>query len=73
MFAQCIRCPIEYKRVESWDAAEGPLPNADVQYPTLGAPAAFLCTANACSANACSAPMPSADVLAKKLAKIAGN
>ncbi|HSZ55788.1 MAG TPA: hypothetical protein VK797_09015 [Tepidisphaeraceae bacterium] len=68
MFAQSIRCPIEYKRVEWWDAAEGPLPNADVQYPTLAAPAAFLCTANACSA-----PIPSGDVLAKKLARIAGN
>ena len=38
-----------YKRVEWWDPSEGPLPYADVEYPTLSHPAAFLCTATTCS------------------------
>jgi len=38
-----------YERLEWWDPAEGPLPNADVQYPALPHAAAFLCTATACS------------------------
>jgi uncharacterized protein YyaL (SSP411 family) len=38
-----------YKRIEWWDRAEGPLPQADVQYPTLPHAAAFLCTASTCS------------------------
>jgi len=38
-----------YKRVEWWDKSEGPLPHADVQYPTLPRAAAFLCTATTCS------------------------
>jgi len=38
-----------YKRVEWWDPAEGPLPFADVQYPSLPHAAAFLCTASTCS------------------------
>ena len=39
-----------YKRVEWWDPSEGPLPRADVQYPSLPHAAAFLCTASTCSA-----------------------
>jgi uncharacterized protein YyaL (SSP411 family) len=38
-----------YKRVEWYDEAEGPLPNADVEYPHFGVPAAFVCTGTACS------------------------
>ncbi len=38
-----------YKRVELWDRNEGELPNADVTYPVLTKPAAFLCTNNRCS------------------------
>ena len=38
-----------YKRVEWWDPSEGPLPNADVEYPKLSHPVAFLCTATTCS------------------------
>jgi uncharacterized protein YyaL (SSP411 family) len=41
--------PSDYKRVEWWDPREGPLPNADVQYPERPEPAAFICTGNSCS------------------------
>ena len=41
--------PSGYKRVESWDPAEGPLPNADVEFPVLDAPAAFACGGGRCS------------------------
>ena len=44
-----LASPTGYKRVEWWDAAEGPLPNPDVQYPPLDSAAAFLCTNGACS------------------------
>ena len=38
-----------YERVEWWDPAEGPLPHADVQYPSFPHAAAFVCTASTCS------------------------
>ena len=38
-----------YERLEWWDRGEGPLPHADVEYPTLNHSAAFLCTATTCS------------------------
>jgi uncharacterized protein YyaL (SSP411 family) len=38
-----------YKRVEAWDPSEGPLPNADVQFPELDRPAAFACGNGRCS------------------------
>ena len=41
--------PTYYKRVEWYDASEGPLPNADVAYPNFGKPAAFVCTGATCS------------------------
>jgi uncharacterized protein YyaL (SSP411 family) len=41
--------PSAYKRVEAWDPAEGPLPNADVQFPELDRPAAFVCSNGRCS------------------------
>ncbi len=41
-----------YARVELWDRREGPLPRADVSYPDLRRPAAFVCSANRCSAPA---------------------
>lgn len=41
-----------YKRVELWDPGSGPLPRADVTYPRLPRPAAFLCTEGRCSAPA---------------------
>ncbi|MEO8670847.1 MAG: DUF255 domain-containing protein [Tahibacter sp.] len=38
-----------YKRVEWWDRDEGELPNPDVAYPKLKAPAAYVCTDRRCS------------------------
>ena len=35
--------------MEWYDPADGPLPNADVQYPVLKKAAAFVCTGNTCS------------------------
>ena len=41
--------PSLYRRVEHWDRARGPLPRADVTYPELARPAAFLCANGRCS------------------------
>jgi hypothetical protein len=41
--------PTAYKRVEAWDPAEGPLRNADVAFPELDRPAAFVCANGRCS------------------------
>jgi len=52
LFAQALRYPSSYKRLEWWDPSEGPagrLPNPDVQYPALKTPAAFVCTSRTCS------------------------
>jgi uncharacterized protein YyaL (SSP411 family) len=49
LFMAANAYPGDYKRVEWWDAREGPLPNADVQYPDRPEPAAFICTGNSCS------------------------
>jgi uncharacterized protein YyaL (SSP411 family) len=63
LFREARRCPVTYKRVEWWDPATGPLPNADVEYPRLKFAAAFVCTSNTCSA-----PIRNAKALADKLA-----
>jgi uncharacterized protein YyaL (SSP411 family) len=49
LFVAANAYPGDYKRVEWWDPREGPLPNADVQYPERPEPAAFICTGNSCS------------------------
>jgi hypothetical protein len=54
--------PALYKRLDWWDMREGPLPNPDVQYPEMDAPAAF-----ACSNQICSRPAFDADTLAKTI------
>ena len=41
--------PAMYKRLEWLDLREGKLPNADVEYPDLGQPAAFACSNRICS------------------------
>ncbi len=50
LFAAALRQPAPYKRLEWWDTKEGPLPNPDVEYPTLDRAAAFVCTEKSCSA-----------------------
>ena len=52
LFAQALRYPSSYKRLEWWDPSQGPagkLPNPDVQYPSLKVSAAFICTSRTCS------------------------
>ena len=49
LFAAASKVPAPYKRVEWWDVGEGPMPNPDVQYPTLKNSAAFVCTNKLCS------------------------
>ncbi|MEP6939239.1 MAG: DUF255 domain-containing protein [Rudaea sp.] len=49
LFAAVQRLPAAYKRLEWWDKAEGPLPNADVSYPAPKRAAAFICTETRCS------------------------
>jgi uncharacterized protein YyaL (SSP411 family) len=49
LFASVQRLSGAYKRVEWWDKSQGPLPNADVNYPTPKRAAAFVCTENRCS------------------------
>ena len=49
LYAAAFAFPVAYKRVEWWDRAEGPLPNADVEFPELGEAAAFSCVDRLCS------------------------
>jgi uncharacterized protein YyaL (SSP411 family) len=49
LFAAALRYPAAYRRIEWWDRREGAMPNADVQYPELDRPAAFVCTDHSCS------------------------
>lgn len=52
LFVAALRYPTNYKRTEWADAAEGKLPNSDVEYPQLKKAAAFGCANNRCSAPA---------------------
>lgn len=49
LYRAALLQPGWYKRVEWWDAKEGPLPNPDVSYPQLKRAAAFVCNASQCS------------------------
>jgi uncharacterized protein YyaL (SSP411 family) len=49
LFTTALGVPNAYKRLEWYDASEGPLPNADVEYPVMNEPAAFVCSGTACS------------------------
>ena len=64
LFSEALRARTWYKRVEWWDAGEGPLPNPDVDYPVFQFAAAFVCTGNACSS-----PVKTPAALAANLAK----
>jgi uncharacterized protein len=60
--------PARYKRLEWLDLREGNLPNADVEYPDLGEPAAFACSNRICSYPSFSAAELEATV--KQMAKL---
>jgi uncharacterized protein YyaL (SSP411 family) len=60
--------PARYKRLEWLDPREGKLPNADVEYPDLGEPAAFACSNRICSYPSFSAAELEATV--KQMAKL---
>ncbi|MBK9655900.1 MAG: hypothetical protein IPO66_10710 [Rhodanobacteraceae bacterium] len=49
LFRAVLAQPGSYKRVDWWDQREGPLPHADVNYPTLKRAAAFVCNDRQCS------------------------
>jgi uncharacterized protein YyaL (SSP411 family) len=52
LFRAALALPSSYRRIEWWDPAEGPLPNADTEYPELDRPAAFACAGGRCSSPA---------------------
>ena len=49
LFAAANKLPLVYKRIEWWDASEGPMPNKDTELPQLSQPAAFACSDGRCS------------------------
>ena len=49
LFEAALRVPAVDKRLEWWDAEEGPLPNPDIRYPKGEQPAAFVCSEGRCS------------------------
>ncbi len=49
LFDSAMRWPTSYKRIEWWDRRDGPLTNADVNYPKLSKAAAYVCTEGRCS------------------------
>lgn len=49
LFAAANKLPLVYKRIEWFDAAEGPLPNKDTELPQMSRPAAFACSDGRCS------------------------
>jgi uncharacterized protein YyaL (SSP411 family) len=62
LFATASATAPVYRRLEWWDRSEGPLPRADIEYPSLPRAAAFLCTASACSS-----PITDAGAFEKRL------
>jgi uncharacterized protein YyaL (SSP411 family) len=67
LFLAALRYPSLYKRLEWWDAREGRLPNADVQYPSVPRAAAYVCTERTCSA-----PIFKAEEVAGKVSRVLG-
>jgi uncharacterized protein YyaL (SSP411 family) len=62
LFRAALALPSSYRRIEWWDPAEGPLPNAGTEYPELDRPAAFACAGGRCSSPAYEAADVSARV-----------
>ena len=67
LFQAALQYPSLYKRLEWWDAREGRLPNADVQYPSVPRAAAYVCTGRTCSA-----PIFKAEEVAGKVSRVLG-
>jgi uncharacterized protein len=65
LFSTALRGAPDFARIEWFDPKEGPLPNADMQYPELPRAAAFVCAGGSCSI-----PMESPARLAKKLTQL---
>jgi hypothetical protein len=65
LFGAALRGAPSYTRIEWYDRREGPLPNADVEYPTLPQAAAYLCANDACSS-----PVRAPEALERKLARV---
>jgi uncharacterized protein len=65
LFAEALREAPPYKRLEWYDPAEGPLPNADVEYPKVSKAVAFMC-----GNGACSSPMITVAALDRKLTSL---
>jgi uncharacterized protein YyaL (SSP411 family) len=68
LHASARALPARYKRLEWLDLREGSLPNADVEYPDLGEPAAFACSNRICSFPSFNAAELQANV--KQMAKL---
>ena len=66
LMAAALAYPSSYKRVDWWDRSEGPLPNADVDYPGEPAVAGY-----ACSGTRCSLPVTDPAKLAAALDRLA--
>ena len=49
LFRVGLKYPTLYKRTEWYDAAEGLLPDSDVNYPKFAGAAGFVCTGTTCS------------------------
>jgi hypothetical protein len=62
LFAECLRFPAAYKRVEWFDRKEGKLANTNIDYPIFKEAAVFFC-----GDNTCSAPMRDVDSVRKKI------
>jgi len=65
LFMAAVAIPRMYKQVEWYDAKEGTLPGADLEYPQLDQPAAYLCVDGRCSA-----PLDKPEDLTKRVAEL---
>ena len=52
LFRAALAIPTDYRRIDWVDPDEAPLPNSDVEYPSLDRPAAFACAGERCSSPA---------------------
>lgn len=67
LYKAALEYPLFYRRIEWLDIKEGPLPNPDVQYPTLPKSAIFVCANGQCSL-----PIFAAEKIAKTIERSRG-